>query len=82
MLLSKNPDINIKNNEGDTPLHKAVKSGNIDIVSELIIAGADISSYNNSFKTPIDIARENNNITILQILEEKHNSKINEPNYY
>ena len=82
MLLEKKPNLNLQNIDGDTPLHKAVNSGNIDIVSELVLSGADVLVRNNRGKYPIDIARDNNNSAIFEILkeaEEKLNSNLNMP---
>lgn len=79
MLLEKKPNLNIQNQNGDTPLHKAVNSGSVDIVSELVLSGADVMVRNNIGKYPIDIARDNNNSAIFEILreaEEKQNSSL------
>ena len=77
MLLEKKPNLNLQNIDGDTPLHKAVNSGSVDIVSELVLSGADVMVRNNIGEYPIDIARDNNNSAIFEILkeaEEKQNS--------
>ncbi|WP_258018655.1 ankyrin repeat domain-containing protein, partial [Brachyspira hampsonii] len=79
MLLEKKPNLNIQDQDGDTPLHKAVNSGNVDIVSELVLSGADVLVRNNRGKYPIDIARDNNNSAIFEILkeaEEKQNNNL------
>lgn len=39
-------DINIKNNSGDTPLHKAVLTNRVQIVQLLLAHGADVLSQN------------------------------------
>ncbi|GFV23098.1 putative ankyrin repeat protein RF_0381 [Trichonephila clavipes] len=45
-LVSKDADINAKDKYGRTPLHFAVKSGNLDIVKYLIKNGADVNTKN------------------------------------
>lgn len=70
LLLDKNPNLNIQNKDGNTALHLAVISGNIDIVSEIVLKGADTRIRNNDRKYPIDIARENNNAGIFEVLRE------------
>ena len=79
MILEKKPNINIQNQNGDTPLHKAVNSGSVDVVSEIVLSGADVMIRNNNGKYPIDIAKDNNNSAIFEILkeaEEKQNANL------
>ena len=75
LLLNKKPELNIQNQYGDTPLHNAVRAGNIDIVSELVIAGADINIKNNNGKLPIDIARDNNSLAIYEVLKQAEDNQ-------
>ncbi|WP_028330041.1 ankyrin repeat domain-containing protein [Brachyspira alvinipulli] len=70
MILEKKPNLNIQNQNGDTPLHKAVNSGSVDIVSEIVLSGADVMVRNNNGDYPLDIAKDNNNNAIFEILKE------------
>ena len=47
LLSIKNIEINIKDYEGNTPLHLAVTTGNSRIVKKLLIKGADREMVNN-----------------------------------
>ena len=66
-----NPNLNIQNLQGDTPLHILVS--NKDIVDKNIIAaylenGANKNIKNNNKKTIYDIAKENNNEEIAKFI--------------
>jgi hypothetical protein len=69
LLLSHRADANVKDNNGDTPLHLVIKSGknlgeyfNLpEIVSLLIANGADVNAKNNAGDTPIRIAEMQKN---------------------
>ena len=59
-------------NEGDeegwTPLHKAVANGYEDVVKMLMAAGADPEIAHNSGLTAIKMARQKNMALILKLL--------------
>lgn len=57
-LLSSGANINIQDNQGDTPLHIAVKTNQPAIVQKLLDAGADPNSRNTLSATPIFYASE------------------------
>lgn len=48
--------LHIKDNRGDTALHKAAWQGNEKVVELLLNNGADIHSTNNKGQQPLDIA--------------------------
>ena len=58
-LVDKGIEVNIKDEEGNTPLIKACYGNNSLIVKKLLKAGADVNEKNNKGETPIYIiARE------------------------
>jgi hypothetical protein len=59
-LLSKNCDINDKNEDGETALHIACRSGNEDIIKLLLGKGADINIKNNDGKKPFELFKKMN----------------------
>ena len=65
-LLNKNADINCVDNEGWTPLHAAASCANIDIVKYLLSRGAFVDPCNNEGELPIDIAEDEQIISILE----------------
>lgn len=64
-----NPDLNIQNNHGDTPLHILIrKSNNIDIIKSLIEDGAKIDIKNNNNETVLDIAVKKHDKNVINLL--------------
>lgn len=57
-LIRQGVDVNAKDNEGDTPLHKAAEGNAFDLAKLLISYGAHIDAKNNKDITPLDVARE------------------------
>jgi uncharacterized protein len=73
-LINSNADVNAEFN-GMTALHMAVISGR-DIISIMLVnAGADLTLVNKKGQTPLDLAKEKNNEKLVQLIEEKMNSK-------
>lgn len=56
------------NRKGITPLHFAVKKGNMQIISMLLDKGASLHKKTNKGKTPVDYARELNHQQIESVL--------------
>ena len=56
-ILDNGADIEIKNKEGSTPLHRAVTHASVTMIELLISRGADIDAKNNDGLTPLDSAR-------------------------
>ena len=55
MLIGAKANVNAKDNNGDTPLHRAV-FGDESMVAALIKAGADVNAQNKEQLTPMDFA--------------------------
>lgn len=68
LLLEKNVDSNVKNNQGHTPLHLAVYKGKKDIVELLINNKADVNVQNNYGNTPLHYAVYSGNYEIIELL--------------
>jgi len=61
LLIDKGAELNIKDDDGVTPLHEAVDSiSQKDIIELLITNGADINAKTNLGSTPLDWAQEEN----------------------
>ncbi|MDR1385885.1 MAG: ankyrin repeat domain-containing protein [Planctomycetaceae bacterium] len=57
-------NINIKTDDGKTPLHLAVEKNNVELCMKLIDAGADINAKTADGKTLLHVAVEKNNIEL------------------
>lgn len=68
LLIEGAYDINARDPNGDTPLHSAVESQNMDNVNLLLDFGADANAINSSEKTPLFLAIKSRNLTVLKIL--------------
>jgi hypothetical protein len=55
-VLAKRPDLGAYNNEGETPLHLAVKRGLIPVAELLLSRGADPNAPDFAFETPLHCA--------------------------
>jgi ankyrin repeat protein len=53
-LVSQGADVNVKTDEGFTPLHEAVMSTDVEVVDYLIFHGADVDAKDNEGKTALD----------------------------
>lgn len=60
--------INIQNNLGQTPLHLAVLTKQNDIVRQLIMGGASLSYREQFLRTPMHIACEQNDLSMVETL--------------
>ncbi|WP_264375514.1 ankyrin repeat domain-containing protein [Wolbachia endosymbiont (group B) of Sphaerophoria taeniata] len=66
------PSLNVNfqvNQYNDTPIHIAVRVGELKIVRFLLKIGAQVDVVNGEGKTPIDIAKDNNRKDIAKILQ-------------
>jgi len=61
-------DVNVKNNDGWTPLHSAAYYGHFEIVKYLVEHGADIIAKNNDGLTPLQCAESKDNEEIVEYL--------------
>ena len=56
------------NHQGNTPLHDAVSTANLEIITTLINAGANIKALNHQGDTPLSIAARGTNPKIFSYL--------------
>jgi ankyrin repeat protein len=78
-----NININVQDEDGNTPLFHAINNEDLKIVEFLIDNGANISIENNSGQTPLLVATEVNNIDIIKTLV-NNGAEVNvrDNNYY
>ena len=68
MPLDREAKDDAKERDGSTPLHIAVRNGQIEFVEVLIANGADVNARDNAQLTPIDLAAAQDRTDILQLL--------------
>ncbi|XP_060632229.2 ankyrin repeat domain-containing protein 53 [Anolis sagrei] len=56
-LISKGANVNVRNHNGMSPLHRAASEGHDKCVRALIRAGADVNAKDGEGQKPIDLAR-------------------------
>ncbi|NP_001298198.1 NF-kappa-B inhibitor alpha-like isoform X1 [Biomphalaria glabrata] len=75
-------DMSIRNYEGETCLHIAVRHSHIKIVSLLLVSGVDINvGDGKSGRTALHIASELNNVDIIKIILYRRDAEIDVRNY-
>eukprot|EP01114_Cavostelium_apophysatum_P023321 TRINITY_DN8743_c0_g1_i4.p1 TRINITY_DN8743_c0_g1~~TRINITY_DN8743_c0_g1_i4.p1 ORF type:complete len:2119 (-),score=526.12 TRINITY_DN8743_c0_g1_i4:35-6391(-) len=67
-LIGKSADINVENNQGETPLHKASLVGNLEMVKLLLDHSADPNIKNKHGETPLHFAVRGGFLEISKLL--------------
>lgn len=70
LLIKNGADVNAMNKRGETPLCYAVLIGRKDLVTVLLLAGADPNLKAENGKTAFEIARSTKDAPIIQLLEQ------------
>ena len=70
-LLAGGENVNAANAQGNTALHYAVATGNVDMVKLLLAHNADMNAANSKGWTPLKIAEKKNVGEVYNVLEEK-----------
>src|SRR4051812_653412 len=70
-------DVNVKDDDGWTPLHHAVCGGNLEISNYLLNNGADVNAQTMNGKTPLHIAIYRSDYKIIKCLLLEHNASLN-----
>lgn len=76
-------DINARDNEGRTPLHRAVTDCDTDVIEFLIDKGADVNAKDNEGRTPLHDIAKKDDTDLAQFLIDKGadvNARDNEGN--
>ena len=68
LFISNKSEINKKNENGWTPIYRAIVSNNLEALYELLQEGADPNIPNNLGETPLYLSVDNNNYDALMIL--------------
>ncbi|KAI0300740.1 ankyrin repeat-containing domain protein [Russula brevipes] len=76
LLLSHGADINAVDRQGRSPLHKALRSRNIDVVKLLLTSGADVNARDRPDLTPLFTVLESGDFDMAQLLL-SHGADIN-----
>ncbi len=68
-LLKSGADVNVVNEELETPLHLAAGGGHLGLVELLIKHGADVNAQDSEGRTPLCIATANNDVVVELLLK-------------
>jgi ankyrin repeat protein len=68
LLLESGANANLRNGEGQTPLHLATQLGDCDIMRLLLDRGADVDVQDRRRSTPLHLASDNRNSMTTQLL--------------
>lgn len=60
-LIGDGTDVNVRYDDGETPLHLAVNKGNAELALVLIEHGADLNAVNKQGETPLFLATKRGN---------------------
>ncbi|KIW18057.1 hypothetical protein PV08_02344 [Exophiala spinifera] len=72
VLLESEPDLDLRDQDGDTPLHLAASYATVDSIELLLKAGAKVNIQNNRGKTPLHRAVERGSLRVTQLLLDHH----------
>ena len=67
-LIKAGADVNVRSNDGYTPLYKASLCGNSQVVKLLLQAGADVNASNAEGTTPLMEASEKGHVEVIDLL--------------
>ena len=78
LLLEAGADPNVRDEDGNTPLHRALeRGGQLGTVKLLVLHGADVNAKNKEGTSPLSIAKANGREEIIEVLS-KHEDGENE----
>jgi hypothetical protein len=69
-LTTRGADLNARGPDGQPPLHTVVAAGDVKLAKHLLNAGADVNLADASGKTPLAIAAEQDDPTMITLLEQ------------
>lgn len=69
LLKCGNCDLDIKDSNGNTPLHDAVRFNNEKIVEILLVNGANVNIKSNNGELPLNIAKAKKNVKLIKTIK-------------
>ena len=70
MLLDAGADANARDRYGDTPLHRALGKGHVEVVRALLDAGADVNARDDFGDTPLRLAAGKGHVEVARALQD------------
>jgi ankyrin repeat protein len=68
LLLKQKANVNVTDENANTPLHLAAEKGYLEIVELLLKSGANVKAKNTKSNTPLHVAAKNGHIDIVKLL--------------
>jgi ankyrin repeat protein len=56
LLITRGAEVNVKANDGSTPLHLAAVSGHTQVAKLLLTRGAEVNAKDDYYQTPLKVA--------------------------
>lgn len=78
-LTAQDVDLNTRGPQGQPPLHTVVAAGDVKLAKHLINAGADVNRADASGRTPLEIAAQRDEPTMITLLEQYGATRQPEP---